>query len=330
MKLAAYFIAMTLVVTQATGTNVGFQQVTIPDPAGKPLAVGIWYPASAPVSNVPLGMFTQSVAVDGAVVGNHLPLILISHGTGGSLASHYDTALALAKAGFVVAAVTHTGDNYADQSYAGNRKDLIDRPRQIEVVLNYMLSSWPQHLQIDAERIGMFGFSLGAFTTLVAIGGKPDLSRSAALCVSHPDAPECEFVKQRHGDQLEPAQSKPVWTHDSRIKAAVIAAPAVGFLFEGGGLAGVSVPVQMWRAENDHQAPERWNSAVVLREFPKLPDQHVVPNVDHFVFLAPCSVALAQAAPAICQDPPGFDRKAFHEEFDRAVIAFFSRALNKG
>src|SRR6202021_3272277 len=98
MKLAAYFIAMTLVVTQATGENVGFQQVTIPDPAGKPLAVGIWYPASAPVSNVPLGMFTQSVAVDGVDVGNHLPLILISQGTGGSPPTPYDTPLPVANA----------------------------------------------------------------------------------------------------------------------------------------------------------------------------------------------------------------------------------------
>jgi predicted dienelactone hydrolase len=49
------------------------------------------------------------------------PLVLISHGTGGSGASHYDTALALALAdeGFVVAALTHTGDNYMDRATQG-------------------------------------------------------------------------------------------------------------------------------------------------------------------------------------------------------------------
>src|ERR1700723_1179667 len=179
MKLAAYWISMTLVVAQATGTNVGFQQVSIPDPAGKPLAVGIWYPASAPVSNVPLGMFTQSVAVDGVVVGKHPPLFLFSEGTGGPPGSHYDTALALAKAGFVVAALTHTGDNTGDQSYTGNRIDLIDRPRQSHVVLDYLLDKWKDHSQIDPERIGMFGFSLGGFITLVEIGGTPDVARLA-------------------------------------------------------------------------------------------------------------------------------------------------------
>src|ERR1700723_3814050 len=301
MKLAAYFIAMTLVVTQATGTNVGFQQVTIPDPSGKPLTVGIWYPASAPVSNVPLGMFTQSVAVDGAVVGSHLPLILISHGTGGSLTSHYDTALALAKAGFVVAALTHTGDNTGDQSYTGNRIDLIDRPRQSHVVLDYLLDKWKDHSQIDPERIGMFGFFLGGFTTLVEIGGTPDLERMARFCAKRPTAPECDFVKQQHGDQLEPPASVPAWVHDARIKAAVVVAPAVGFLFADGGLKQVSVPVQLWRTFNDNQSPNAWNSEVVRKELPKWPEEHVVPGVDHFVFLAPCSRALARVAPMICE-----------------------------
>jgi predicted dienelactone hydrolase len=117
MKLAGYCIAMTMLFAQGIPGTAGFQQVTVPDPSGKPLIVGIWYPSNGAVSNAPLGMFTQSVAVNGAVLGNHLSLILISHGTSGSLASHYDTALALAKAGFVVAALTHTGDNYMDQSY---------------------------------------------------------------------------------------------------------------------------------------------------------------------------------------------------------------------
>jgi predicted dienelactone hydrolase len=117
--------------------------------------------------------------------------------------------------------------------------------------------------------------------------------------------------------------------HDGRIKAAVIAAPAVGFLFEGGGLNQVSVPVELWRASNDHQAPDAWNSGMVRKELPKPPGEHVVPGVDHFVFLAPCNEALAKAAPSICEDPPGFSREEFHGSFNRTVIAFFSTELKR-
>ena len=58
-----------------------------------------------------LETFSQTVALGGAILGKGLLLVLISHGTSGSLSSHYDTALALAEAGFVVAALTYTGDN---------------------------------------------------------------------------------------------------------------------------------------------------------------------------------------------------------------------------
>src|SRR5215467_3494830 len=145
-----------------------------------------------------------------------------------------DTALALAGEGFVVAALTHTGDNYMDQSYAGNRKDLTDRPRQVSVVLTYLLTIWTQHERLDASRVGMFGFSLGGFTTLVEIGGIPDLSRMRELCATHPTAPECLFIRQRNGDQLSPETFTPAWTRDQRVKAAVIAAPAVSYLFGPG------------------------------------------------------------------------------------------------
>jgi predicted dienelactone hydrolase len=140
MRLWAVPIAMLLILAQRPSGTVGFQQMTVPDPEGKPLVVGIWYPSEGQASPQLLGMFSQTVVADAKVLGNRLPLVLISHGTGGSFTSHYDTALALAQAGFVVAAVTHTGDNNSDQSYAGNRKDLIDRPRQIKRVLTELPS----------------------------------------------------------------------------------------------------------------------------------------------------------------------------------------------
>jgi predicted dienelactone hydrolase len=94
----------------------GFAQVMVPDPNGPPLEAGIWYPSDSLASSHRLALYTQAVAAGGAVAGYGLPLVVMSHGTRGSFQQHYDTALALAEAGFVVAAVTHTGDNYRDQS----------------------------------------------------------------------------------------------------------------------------------------------------------------------------------------------------------------------
>jgi predicted dienelactone hydrolase len=55
-----------------------------------------------------MGPIEQTVAVGAPVRGDtgttKLPLLVMSHGTGGSTLGHFDTAVALADAGFVVAA----------------------------------------------------------------------------------------------------------------------------------------------------------------------------------------------------------------------------------
>src|SRR5215469_14267746 len=313
-------------VTPAFAT-VGFLQLSVPDPPGKSLSVAVWFPSFGKPVSVFVGPFQQWVVPDGTITGTGLPLVLISHDTGGSGASHYDTALALAGEGFVVAALTHTGDNYMDQSYVGNRKDLTDRARQVNVVLSYMLTTWKEHEHLDPGRVGMFGFSLGGFTTLVESGGIPDLSRMRELCATRPTAPECLFIKQRNGDQLSPPTPTPVWAHDRRVRAAVVAAPAVSYLFGPGSLDEVNIPIQLWRAAQDDQVPDAWNTALLRQELPTPPEEHVVAGAGHFGFLPPCDQALAKQVPQICNDAPGFDRTTFHQQFNSAIVAFFKKAL---
>ena len=107
----------------------------------------------------------------------------------------------------------------------------------------------------------------------------------------------------------------------------MIVAPAVSYLFGADGLKQVTIPIQLWRAAADGQAPHAWNSAVVEKGLPTPPDLHIVPNADHYAFLPPCSDALRQAAPSICIDGAGFDRASFHKQFNQEVVAFFSQTL---
>jgi predicted dienelactone hydrolase len=299
--------------------SAGFEQVTVPDPGGAPLEAGIWYPSNAPALPQQLGLFEQTVAVGGAVSGHSLPLIVMSHGSGGSFEGHYDTALALAEAGFVVAAVTHTGDNYRDQSAFAR---VENRGRHISALLDYMLASWRHHALLDPARIGMFGFSAGGFTTLVMIGGKPDMTRVSPHCTEHPDEWACRKLGGTHTPRAADA-----FTKDSRIAAAVIAAPAIGYAFASNGLAGIEVPIQLWRGDKDEILPHPYHAQNVHDALPTKPDYRVVPNAGHFAFLAPCTPALARSAPEICRDPEGFDRAAFHHQFNAAVVDFFAAKL---
>ncbi|HTA65611.1 MAG TPA: hypothetical protein VK753_08905 [Xanthomonadaceae bacterium] len=298
---------------------VGFAEVVVRDPDDEPLQVGIWYPTDSRTGTSLIGLSMQKVAADGHVVGNGMPLIVMSHGNGGLLSSHSDTALALASAGFVVAAVTHTGDNAEDQGYVGTQRWLIDRQRHIRLVIDYMLDDWSAHAQLDPSRVGMLGSSAGGFTTLVSIGGVPDLAQINAHCKSAPEF-ACTLWKRL---PLAPVPAS-AWIHDARIKAAVVAAPGYGFAFEPDGLSHVTAAVQLWNGTEDRNVPYATNEAVVRKLLPTPPEYHAVSGAGHFVFLAPCPTWLF---PLICKDEAGFDRVAFHRDFNRAVITFFQDRL---
>jgi predicted dienelactone hydrolase len=300
--------------------GVGFQHLTIEDPGKAPVEVGIWYPTDAQPSDQRLELGLQPVAPDAPVAGEHLPLILISHGHGGSYAGHVDTAIALASAGYVVAALTHTGDNWRDASQA---TAIWERPRQLKLLDDYMLGAWPEHARIDPERIGAFGFSAGGFTVLAAAGGEADLSTVAGHCSEHPQFEVCRIAAA----QPIHAGGPIAWVHDPRIRAVVSAAPAIGFAFGRDGLAKVTQPVQLWRAADDQVLPSPYYVEPVAQDLPQPPELHLVEHAGHYDFLSPCPEALAKQIPEICTSAPGFDRVAFHMDFDRAIVAFFDRTL---
>jgi predicted dienelactone hydrolase len=321
---ALAFMVLVLSAPPARADPAGFATIAVPDPPGENLKVGVWYPTRATPSDQDIGLFTQSVAPNAVVAPGRHPLVVVSHGTGGTLEEHYDTALALARAGFVVAAMMHTGDNYLDQSHATK---LPERPRAVHAVIDFMLSAWPEHRAIDPAWIGAFGFSSGGFTMLVAAGGIPDLSRIGPYCGGHADTFVCQLVKAHPETSAAPPIRADAWIADPRIKAAVIAAPAIGFTFTQAGLARVRIPIQLWRAQDDHILPAPDYADAVRAALPRPPEFHDVPGADHFDFLAPCSEALARTVPAICQEHGGFDRAAFHRAFDRDVVRFFQRTL---
>lgn len=180
-------------------------------------------PPSAAQAGPPIGdgvAFSRLIVADGdqpaieAGVGHPVeaasvsrPLIIISHGSGGDFRSHLGTAQALARAGFVVAALTHTGDNWRDQSRA---TDVVDRTRQLSVLIDHMLGQWEGKTGIDSDRIGAFGFSAGGFTVLAAAGGNPDLTRMVNHCRANPAFYDCRLVGRDPG-AMEAAKPRPAF-----------------------------------------------------------------------------------------------------------------------
>ncbi len=267
----------------------------------------------------------MDVAPNGPVVGEQLPLVVISHGNGGGPASHADLAMALANAGYVVAAPMHTGDNYADQSAVGTADWLHGRTRELHAAVDYMLAQWPDHARINPQRIGAFGFSAGGFTVLTSVGAQPDLRRIAQHCTSASEF-ACDLLRSGMSPLLnaESPGMGDAFVSDSRIKAAIVAAPGLGFAIAPIGLTQVRVPVQLWSGEKDVNVPYASNAQHVREALGSGVEFHSVPGAGHFAFLVPCGVI---GPPSICTDEKPFDRKAFHGDMNESAIGFFEKNL---
>ena len=309
-----------------TEHSVGFQIIQITDSDGHPFTAGVWYPTQAhpwPTTLSSIGL--MDVARNAPVSGSDLPLVVISHGNGGRSASHVDLALALANAGYVVAAPMHSGDNYADQSAVGSVSWLSRRTSELHTTVDYMLKDWQGHDHISPQRIGAFGFSAGGFTVLTAVGAQPDLRLIAQHCAESPEF-VCDLLRSVKSPYLNADASTmgDAFLPDLRIKAAVVAAPGLGFTMVPNGLDNVRVPIQLWSADNDINVPYATNTKLVREALGSLVEFHSVPGAIHFSFLTPCGLL---APPEICTDQGQFNRKAFHADMNASVIAFFEKNL---
>ena len=302
---------------------VGFQYLSVPDGPAPSIDIGIWYPSEDAVVATTLGLLPQTVAVDGAVNGHGLPLVVISHGSGGWFGDYPDSAAALAEAGFVVVAPTHRGDNFKDNGRNGLAV-MIDRPRQIRRVLDYMTQVWAGHERINPQKIGFFGFSAGGTTGLILLGATPDWSLFAPHCAAEPDEPVChEGVATALSRPKAASLPQETWQRDVRIKAAVLASPGFSFAFGPQSLGRIEAPLQLWGAAGDRVVPFASNVAYLQRYLPPTVNVHDVADAGHYAFLPPCSDDQRAKHPDICTDSAAFDRQAFRKSFNQALVAFF-------
>jgi predicted dienelactone hydrolase len=339
MHAVKFFVAFALCLTATLAQAAGFRFIEVPADAGGPALNGaMWYPCAEPPGEIDLGGFTLPGVKDCPISSDRLPLIVVSHGNGGSFIDLHDTAETLADAGFVAAAIHHPGDNYRDRSRVADLSVFVERPTDVKRLIDFMLGASRAASNIDPQRIGFFGFSAGGSTGLVLIGANPDWARAichrdfefrSLLGIAADNRPSaaavCEQILRKE------FRAEPL-AHDARIKAAVLADPP-GFFFAADSFAAVKVPVQLWASERGgrglpHVSPGLPEGvAAVDGSLPAKHEYHVVPNAGHFAFTMICPPALAKNNPEGCTDAPGFDRAAFHKEFNAAVLAFFRANL---
>ncbi|OCC02574.1 hypothetical protein BA190_23025 [Labrys sp. WJW] len=320
------------------GEPVATKVFNIPDPGGeRPLQTRLWYPTDArgPLTSIGgrEGSFPGINVAENAppAAGSH-PLVLLSHGFGGSWRNLNWLAAELAGRGYIVAAPDHPGTTTADKR-PEQAVRLWERPHDLSRVLDAVSTDPGLAGPIEAGRIAAIGHSLGGWTVMALAGGRYDASRLPAACSP---APLCEALAAlglRDGG-TNPAKLG-ADLRDSRIGAVVSLdlGPALGFTPQS--LAAVRIPVLVLAAGTPVPgiAALQQDSDYLAKALPPASTRYLpIPDATHFSFMQLClpeaPAAIEKIAPGesfVCRDGGTRDRATLHRQIADEILAFLAR-----
>lgn len=297
------------------------------------LTLHLWYPASEGRIDL-IGQnalfYGFHARRDAPPHDSPLPLVLLSHGSGGNSERLGWIAARLAAEGMIVAAVNHPGTTSGD-SLPERTVMPWERVDDLKAILDLMQDSPPAGLQPDLARVGALGFSLGGGSVLLLGGAR--LSKDAFIdyCRRNAGRDDCGWLAEGGVDlaKIDAARYEQD-NRDPRVKAVVAVDPALSQAMTEASLPrlGATLIVNLGEGADIPQAMR----ADHLAERVSGAAYRAIPGAAHFSFLARCSwfgvavIALA-GDDNICSDRGLRDREAVHSDIGREVAAFLSENL---
>ena len=326
-------LATLLVAAHAHAYETGWMQIQTAGatPDAPTTTVSLYYPTLVASRVTAMGPFTLNVAIGAKPVDKVKGLILLSHGNAGTEAGHSALAQALARSGYLVAALRHPGDNWQDRSLLAQSPERYfdERPRQASRVIDALLRdpAWKDRIASDNKgpRVGALGHSAGGYTVLALAGARPDLAQMRKHCQVDASEDPIFCSMGRSGDATPPMPAAAASLKDERVRAIVAMAPA-GVLLTAESLAAVRAATMIYEAELDRFVVPRFHAEWVADHLP-VPNLHRVPNAWHFAFMDTPSMSLPSPDGDIAANPPGFDRGAFLDQLGVEISAFFDKSL---
>ncbi|HEY5327200.1 MAG TPA: alpha/beta fold hydrolase, partial [Mucilaginibacter sp.] len=197
----------------------------------------VQYPTYEKPKPTAIGPYTMDVSPNATIIEGKFPLVIISHGNGGSHLLYRSISTYLAKHGYIVAMPEHYGNNRNNNQLENTNENLINRPKHVSLTIDEMLSENKFGKNISVNNIAVIGHSMGGYTALALAGGLP---------------------RTIEGEKIEVSA-------DDRIKAIVLLAPGTGWFTKS--LEKVTIPILMLTAEHDPITPN-WNAEIVLNDVP--------------------------------------------------------------
>lgn len=336
--LSSLLLVLSLSAAEAADA-VGFRETTLPDASGdRPLHVSLWYPTdeTGPVAEVGANRVFHGIpAITNAkpTADTH-PLVVLSHGYGGSWRNLNWLAEKLVHEGYVVAAPDHPGTTTFDRSLAEAAR-LWERPHDLSRVIDAVTADPTMAGTIAPRRIAAIGHSLGGWTVAAIGGARFSPSRFAEDCKTYRNPRTCGLAGELGVSTTNTAHLDTDMS-DPRIGAIVSLDLGLARGFTPESLAAFKVPALIFGAGIDiGDLPARMESGYLAEHLPKATATYIeIPDAMHFSFMQLCKPGAAelieQDTPGdgiVCKDGGTRSRAAIHDEVAAKVINFLATAI---
>lgn len=313
--------------------QIGYRDVQLGQDTNRPLNVVMWYPTD---DQSPLEVIGENPVFHGvhairnatASRGEH-PLVVLSHGYGGSWRNLNWLAKALVERGYVVAAPDHPGTTTFNKD-ADQAARLWERPHDLSRVIDALSSD--TEITVDPQRIAAIGHSLGGWTVAALAGARFDTAGFQQDCRTKTSPRACALAIELGlaNPQLQRSMADP------RIKAFVSLDLGLARGFSPQSLADIQIPTLIIAAGTDiRDLPAQLESGYLAEHLPKESSTYVtIPDAMHFSFMQLCkpnAVALIEEETPgdgiVCTDGGRRSREEIHRETEFLVTGFLADAL---
>lgn len=327
------FLFFAVAILSVAGTSaapfyhVGYQDLETP------FVARVWYPISSEIFEAPIPtspLFKSYFGKKDAPIETAretCPLLIVSHGSGGTVYRLDWLADFFVRRGWIVAGINHPGNTFGDNSAMGLVK-VWERPKQVTAFLDWLLQQKVWSDRIDKNRIAFVGHSAGGAAAVLLAGARMSkglFQDPVPLCRPQPadrDDEDCAAIKKIDFKGFDRKDVEGDY-RDVRIRAAVPLDPAFARSFPR--RQKLATPTEIIFAEKLKSLWGKIDARDFLRVLPKA-RQRTIPGSVHISFISECSEkALAEGIP-LCVGDAG-KRDAIHEETSKEIAAFFGEVM---
>ncbi len=304
---------------------------------GRAMQVAVWYPASAGKPE----LFADNPIFLGGKIrrnakpspGRH-PIVLLSHGMGGTYLSLNWLATGLAEKGAIVISVNHPNGWFKDRQ-ADKMFNHWTRVQDLEAALDDVLKSPGLKDVVDKNRIYAAGFSFGGWTALSLGGATASPTGNLAYCKAAGERSH-NCTDLQHFGLSAANTSDAQWTashKDARITAMVALDPGFTWGMTTNDVRDLDqkslLVIGLGTGDDQHYATDTSAKGSNFDSLVPLSHKLVIAPATHFTAMPVCKpegadILASENDDPVCTDPAGADRKAVHDKIIELVTEHFA------